>query len=85
MNDNIGRSHDHDVDIWKQLYEAALLELDRKLLPSRIAAAQKAIGERASTLLPGNGDSNQEREVLRNAHILLDDLKRIYQANGRAA
>lgn len=64
---------------WKQLYEAALLELDPKLLPQRIADAQKAIGERAMTLLQENGHNHSEKEALASAHAALDDLKRIRQ------
>jgi hypothetical protein len=69
---------------WRQLYEAALLELDPELLPQRIANAQEAIGERALAL-PANGDNNSEIDALSDARVALDDLKRIYQIEGRVA
>ena len=91
MNDGDGRSTDEQS--WKQLYEAALFELDPKLLPQKIADAQKAMGERALALLRNNGHNHSEKEALANAYVALDDLKRIHQiadrtlkeAYGRAA
>ena len=65
-------------------YEAALLEVDSKLLPQRIAEAQKVIAER-NAILQSKGEYNSEIEALRNAHILLDDLNRIYCAAPRAS
>ncbi len=70
---------------WKQLYEAVLFELDSKLLAQKIADAQKAIGERALALVRANGDDNSEKELLAGARVVLDDLKRIHQINGRVA
>lgn len=64
---------------WKQLYEAAILELDPKLLPQRIADAQKAIGERAMALLQDQGHNHSEKEPLASAHVALNDLERIQQ------
>lgn len=89
MNDGEGRFQGG----WKQLYEAALLELDPKLLPRRIADAQKAIGERAMALLQENGHNHSEKEALASAHVALNDLERIQQradptvkdGNGRGA
>lgn len=69
---------------WKQLYEAALLELEPNLLPQRIADAQKAI-ERAWALLRADGNNNPEKEALAGAQVILDDLKRIYRTAGRTA
>jgi hypothetical protein len=83
MNDGDGRSQGEQS--WKQLYEAALLELDPNRLPQRIADAQKAIAERALALLRENGSNNSEKETLAGAHVVLDDLKRIHQSDGRAA
>jgi hypothetical protein len=83
MNDSDGRSQDQQA--WEQLYETALLELDPNLLPQRIADAEKAIRERALALFQTNGDNNSEKEALGDAHLVLNDLKRIYLADERIA
>jgi len=83
MNDSDGRSQDQQA--WEQLYETALLELDTNLLPQRIADAEKAIRERALALFQTNGDNNSEKEALGDAHLVLNDLKRIYLADERIA
>ena len=70
---------------WKRLYETALLEKDTMLLHQRIAEAKKAIAERALVLLRENGHNHSEKEALVGANVVLDDLKRIYQTDGRAA
>ena len=79
--------------LWRQLYEAAFFELDPKLLPQKIADAEKAIGERARALLRENGHNHSEKEALARAYVTLDGLKRIHptadhilkDAHGRAA
>ena len=70
---------------WKRLYETALLEKDTMLLHQRIAEAKKAIAERTLVLLSENGHNHSEKEALVSANVVLDDLKRIYQTDGRAA
>lgn len=67
--------------LWKQLYEAALLELDPKLLPHRIADAQKAIAERAMALLQENGHNHSEKEALTSAYVALTDLQRMNECS----
>lgn len=65
---------------WKQLYEAAFLEFNPELLPQKVDHAQKAIAERALTLLRENDENNAnkiEKEALAKAHLALDALKRI--------
>jgi hypothetical protein len=69
---------------WRQLYEAAFFELDPKLLPQKIADAEKAIGERALALLRENGQNHSEKKALARAHVALDDLKRIHQTADRS-
>jgi hypothetical protein len=71
------------LDRPKQLYEAAFFELDPKLLPQRIADAQKAMGERAFALLPHNGHNHSEKEALARAYVVLDDLKMIHPTADR--
>lgn len=77
MEDGDGRFQGDPL--WKQLYEAALCELDPTLLPQRIADAEKAMGDRAMALLQENGHNHSEKEALANAHVALNDLKRIHQ------
>lgn len=49
MEDGDGRFIDNQL--WRQLYEAAFFELDPKLLPQKIADAQKAMGEVTGTTI----------------------------------
>jgi hypothetical protein len=65
--------------VWLQFYEAAILELDQPVkLGQRIAEAEKAIGERAVTLMREGEENAAEREALVNAMEHLSDLKRVY-------
>jgi hypothetical protein len=77
-----GRTTQKSQD-WRQLYEAAILELDPKLLPGKIFEAQKAIAEHACATTSKQDDV--EQQALRNAEVALDDLKKIYRSDGRAA
>jgi hypothetical protein len=70
---------------WRALYVAVLFELDSDLLPQRIVDAQKAIGERVLALAGAGDDTKSEEKSLANAHAVLDELKRIYQAERRVA
>jgi len=70
---------------WRQLYLAALFELDPGRLSQRIAVAQKAIGERTVALAGAGGDNQSEQKALGNAHLALDELKRIHEVDRRAA
>ena len=70
---------------WRQLYLAALFELDPDRLPQRIADALQAIRERALALARTNGASQSEQKALGNAHLALDELKRIHQVDRRVA
>ena len=81
MEDGDGRFIDNQL--WRQLYEAAFFELDPKLLPQKIADAQKAVGERALALLRSNGHNHSEKEALARAYVTLDDLKIIHQTADR--
>jgi len=70
---------------WRQLYLSALFELDPGRLPQRIAEAQQAIGERNLALTRAGGDKQSEQKALGNAHLALDELKRIHQVDRRVA
>jgi len=56
--------------IWKHLYECAMLELDNDKLPERIAAANRAIVERAEEIV-----ANQSADE----HYALNDALRALQ------
>jgi len=60
---------------WRQLYEAAVLELDPTKIQHRIAEAEKAIAKRAVVLMRENANG-AEREALANAMQALNDLQR---------
>jgi len=70
---------------WRQLYEAAVLELNPDLFPRRIAEAQEAIAERALTLAHGNVDDQLEKEALAIARLALQSLERTRRPDGHAA
>jgi hypothetical protein len=74
-----------ELEAWRRLYQAALLELDMDRLFQRIADAEKAIDERTAELLRSNGSGAAENENLASAQMVLNDLKRIYKAKERAA
>jgi hypothetical protein len=55
---------------WKDLYECAMLELDNSRLPERIAAAHRAIVDRAEELVASQSDDE---------HYALNDALRALQ------
>jgi hypothetical protein len=69
----------HDEPLWKQLYQAALFELNPSLLLPKIADAQKAIFERSLALEEDETDRS-EKKSLANAHTVLNELRTMYTA-----
>jgi len=65
-----------DVQSWKQLYRAAVLETDIELVPRRILEARKAAGERAVHLIREASDDEPELQDLVFASVVLNDLNR---------
>ncbi len=65
-----------NAQAWKQLYEAAVLELDPVKLQQRIADAEDAIAKRALAVMREGADDRAEREALANAMQALSGLKR---------
>ena len=63
---------------WKQMYEAAILELDNRKLPKRIAEARTAIHIRAEEIL--TSASLAEHRALNNA---LSTLRILEEVSGR--
>ena len=62
--------------VWRVLYDAALLELDRtRLLQARIPEAEREIGERIKHL--NRVADASEAEALANALTVLPDLRRM--------
>lgn len=56
----INISKPSDTRDWRQLYRAALAEIDKTKLPERIAEAEKAIVLRARELFHGRGDRSSD-------------------------
>jgi hypothetical protein len=65
---------------WRQLYDAALLEVQRDKLLDRITEAQKAMGQRALVL---TRESDSEKYALEDAQAVMGVLKRSHQAEQR--
>lgn len=61
---------------WKKLYAAAVLELDRAALPSRVQAARAAIHSRIVELKRSPGSEDESR--LEDALKILDRLSKMY-------
>jgi hypothetical protein len=57
---------------WRDLYECAMLELDNSRLPERIAAAHRAIVDRAGEIVANQSDDEHYalNDALRALHLL---------------
>jgi C4-dicarboxylate-specific signal transduction histidine kinase len=69
-----------DVQSWKQLYRAAILETNMELVPRRILEARKAAGERAVHLIREASDDEPELQDLVYASVVLNELNRRCQS-----
>ena len=67
---------------WRQLYRAALSELDKNKLPQRIAQAEKAVVLRARELFQAAGDNGEETEALDDVMYALHALRSNYKNLG---
>ena len=67
---------------WKQLYQAALLELDPDQLPRRIINARHAVMERTLALLYQGLDDDPEFNLLVNVAGVLDGLAMLTRTSG---
>jgi hypothetical protein len=63
---------------WQKLYEAAVLEMDLAVLPSRVQAAKAAIRSRIVELR--TSQSVEEDSRLNDALRILDGLMRMYDS-----
>jgi hypothetical protein len=53
---------------WKTLYQAAILEANRRLLPQRVSEAEEAVKARGREIFYGNGTPEEkEAEALEDA------------------
>jgi hypothetical protein len=68
---------------WKQLYESAILELDKNKLPDRIAEARRAIHDRAEEIM--TSASLAEHRALNQALSSLRILEEVSARENSAA
>ena len=64
---------------WRRLYEAAVLEVDREILPRRVRVAKKAINSQIMKL--HKMDQAGDIWALMDALNVLDDLLKMNQAD----
>ena len=81
MNTGISKSQDNRH--WRQLYRAALCEIDKSKQPQRIAEAEKAVVLRARELFQAAGDTGEETEALDDVMYALHALRSNYQISER--
>jgi len=77
-----GISKSGDSRYWRELYRAALYEIDKSKLPERIAEAEKAVVLRARELFQAAGDNGEETEALDDVMYALHALRSNYQILG---
>jgi hypothetical protein len=73
------------VKAWKDLYVAALLESDEQKIPRLIAAAERAIVDRARVLFGASGDNIEEEQAMDDALYALRALSTCLAIHGRFA
>lgn len=76
---NTGSSKSPDGSAWRDLYRAALFEVDKTKLPERIAQAEKALALRARELFHAAGDNIEEEQALDDMMYALHALRNISQ------
>lgn len=77
-----GISDPPDNRYWRQLYRAALFEIQESERPARIAEAEKALVLRARELFQTAGDNGEETEALDHAMYALHALRSNYHDLG---
>ena len=70
---------------WREIYRAAILELDLTQLPERILAAETAVILRAKELFLDGGGNGQETQDLDDAMYALQALRSALRHNPSAA
>ena len=76
---NTGSSKSLDSGAWRDLYKAALFEIDNARLPERIAQAEKALALRARELFHIAGDNIEEEQALDDTMYALHALRNTSQ------
>jgi hypothetical protein len=79
---NAGISKSPDSRYWRQMYRAALFEINDSKLPERIAEAERAVVLRARELFQAAGENGAETEALDHAMYALHALRSNYQSLG---
>ena len=77
-----GISNSQDSRYWRELYRAALFEIEESKLPARIAEAEKAVVLRAWELFQAAGDNGEETEALDDVMYALHAFRSNYQNLG---
>jgi hypothetical protein len=70
---------------WRELYRAALFEIDEKKMPSRIAEAERALVLRERELFPMSSDNIDEALAVNNALYALHALRSCFELRTRTA
>jgi hypothetical protein len=78
---NTGSSKSLDNGAWRDLYKAALFEVDNARLPERIAQAEKALALRARELFHIAGDHIEEEQALDDTMYALHALRNTSQTS----
>jgi hypothetical protein len=78
---NPGSSISLNSRAWRDLYKAALFEVDKTRLPDRIAQAEEALALRSRELFHVAGDNIEEGEALDDAMYALHALRNTSQIN----
>ena len=78
---NTGSCKSLDSGAWRDLYKAALFEVDSARLPDRIAQAEKALALRARELFQIAGDNIEEEQALDDTMYALHALRNTSQTS----
>jgi hypothetical protein len=80
---NTGSSISLNSIAWRDLYRAALFEVDKTRLPDRIARAEEALVVRARELFHLAGDNIEEEQALDDTMHALHALRNTSQTSHR--
>ena len=80
---NTGSSKSLDSRAWRDLYKAALFEVDTTRIPDRIAQAEEALVARARELFHIAGDNIDEEQALDDTMYALHALRNTSQTSHR--
>jgi hypothetical protein len=75
----------NSITSWHALYQAALFETDRQLIPARISEAERAILNRVKELFGVDSDHIEEDQILDDALYALRALRSCMASDVNAA